>query len=1017
LTVPSINTITIAFSFVSNGGQTAVYSNGLAFQLETTRVSQPSDIADLPLSTDIRFNSFVWVDDNGYGLWEVLEKKQPFDYYQTINPIDAETDQLFGYTLNQSYNDQFAFVGVPLSTRGKGRVDFYSLSFDPNNTKEQPYDLITTIIPPVVDTRSFGSSITVGKSSLLVIGANRSLNDMGYVVSFENKNNSSYNIQQVLTPPLSEIPSEPYSSTDYSYGDFYNEPGSYNYSDPNRFGQFGTSVAISLDEQWLYVSAPVSTRVFAYARITIPDETISYSGDGQTRSFNYSDYVLIDDSKPDQLLVTIGEQTLLLTYDYVVTNENVILTTPITKEQTLTISRRTMSTFNEKYYYNVGTFSNSGHGAKFNVVRNNGDYSVSLTSGGAGYPVGQELTILGSVVGGTTPLNDITITVTETLGDQITQFDYSGIANFNNSEFKLNDSLFTVTNIYSFIVEVNEQILRPFVDYVFNEVSRTLILLNPPTIGTKVLVTTGSYWQHVDTLAQNFVDYSRYGQVVCCSTEGSQVLVGAPNDPTNDTITGSVYVFDRTVYHYEVHNPAIREFFIPEYNQGPISVYVNGTPLTNQKYQVNGEFTVIDDNVVISNSVVLQEGDGIDISTSIFNMVQRLTSGNNSNSEFGFSADFCIDNDEIYIGAPLDSSTVELSGSVYRFVNQSRAYGSTTTTIANPILTIGDTVLINGIVVTVTDNTVAGLVQQINSLDIPNVNASSTSDLLLTGNGTQRVFSVGSIYSSSTVYTTKVLIDGQIVTDYIYDNQTKTITFNTAPEKNSVITVVSGRMTIATKTIGSESTYHSRRDGKNELSVLPGKGSSFDDLGLVTFVLEQTIQSPKPTTAAKFGYSVSINTSTVNLVIGAPDGDVYEVMTFDDGTTYFDSHSTIFSDSIFGCGVVFTYDYLPSTNTSVLNPGKFVFGQQIYNNTLKNLDLYGYSVNYAKSSLLVGAPAKKNDQGIRSGEVFAYKNTDNQPSWQVKHIEEPAVDSHGINSVFMYDTIGGTQQYYFDCID
>ena len=52
-----------------------------------------------------------------------------------------------------------------------------------------------------------------------------------------------------------------------------------------------------------------------------------------------------------------------------------------------------------------------GSGALFNVERNAGVYTVTLSSGGNDYAAGNRITLLGTQLGGQSPLNDITITV------------------------------------------------------------------------------------------------------------------------------------------------------------------------------------------------------------------------------------------------------------------------------------------------------------------------------------------------------------------------------------------------------------------------------------------------------------------------------------------------------------------------------------------------------------------------------------------------------------------------------
>jgi hypothetical protein len=55
--------------------------------------------------------------------------------------------------------------------------------------------------------------------------------------------------------------------------------------------------------------------------------------------------------------------------------------------------------------------------AEFNVLRKGSEYDVSIASGGSGYKVNDKITISGEALGGSTPENDLTLTVTEVTDD------------------------------------------------------------------------------------------------------------------------------------------------------------------------------------------------------------------------------------------------------------------------------------------------------------------------------------------------------------------------------------------------------------------------------------------------------------------------------------------------------------------------------------------------------------------------------------------------------------------------
>lgn len=70
---------------------------------------------------------------------------------------------------------------------------------------------------------------------------------------------------------------------------------------------------------------------------------------------------------------------------------------------------------NTTYQDKTGTTSGAGTGAKFDITKTDGVYTVALdslvASAGSGYVAGDTITILGSALGGATPANDLILTV------------------------------------------------------------------------------------------------------------------------------------------------------------------------------------------------------------------------------------------------------------------------------------------------------------------------------------------------------------------------------------------------------------------------------------------------------------------------------------------------------------------------------------------------------------------------------------------------------------------------------
>jgi hypothetical protein len=296
-------------------------------------------------------------------------------------------------------------------------------------------------------------------------------------------------------------------------------------------------------------------------------------------------------------------------------------------------------------------------------------------------------------------------------------------------------------------------------------------------------------------------------------------------------------------------------------------VILNNQYLTNTDQYIDGQFTISGSDIVLSESISLTLGDILQIETNQFQLVQRITADTViDESLFGKSIDICSNNCSAYVGAPLDSSATGIpqAGMVERQVNQSRIYGIISSNIANPTLTAGDTIRINQIDVEVPaspNNTVAGLVDAINTARVPNATALTTPDVRLDCDGQTKIFDIGNIYSSAESYTTVVYVDDVLQTsgvNYTYNNATQQITFVIAPGFGSEILVVSGRMTVSVINIDASTAF-------DRVTVLPGTvGSAFYDLGFTTYVYTQTIVSPNPTDFAQFGTSLNVNTDYVN---------------------------------------------------------------------------------------------------------------------------------------------------------
>jgi hypothetical protein len=766
------------------------------------RVSQASDVSLLPYANQLVPGARAWVDNNGSGHWQVIEKQEPFQVVETVNAIIPQVNSLYGAAVAQSTNYFSLLIGSPAATSGAGAV--YTSRRVTSVTSSGTYIPNTIISLTANAVVGFGNSVVWGDNRWAAAGADASAGGRGYVaVLYQIPATNDYEITQLLTAGVD--------------GNVIN----------SNAAAFGSSLVISSDERWMYVGAADGNLVYTYGRVDVPEQTVTFTADGTTQSYTYNTAIQIDYLNPDLLSESVN---------------NVVFDNPT-------------------------------------------DYTINATQ----------------IIFNTPPPPGVTIVAARTT---IAEFTSDGVTD----DYDLEPYLYIATNIDSLRIDVDEVLQRPYIDYTFAPGGTTVHFLNVPGNGTTITIQTQTYWQSAGVLDTSMISPALpgdagFGTSVNTSTDGRTIIVGATladTDSVNNA--GSVYAYDRSVIKYIVTDAAETTYAMPGTNTAPISVLLNGVFLTNTAQYVNGQFTVSGSNIVLSSSVELVVGDNLEIETNQFQFVQTITAQTpEETSQFGQAVAICSNNCSLYIGAPQDSTVLTQAGSVERQVNQSRVYGVTSSLVANPTLTAGDTIRINNIQVAVPSAPTAQLLARLalaispvawtstqqyylndrvmynslcyialapsvgstqsptntsywaQSFVIPNVSASLSSNLTFAGNGTTKIFFIGSVYtypgSTPLVYLNNVL---QIEnTDYTYDNANQQILFVTAPLNTTVVLVVSGKLVLSVINVDAATSF-------NKLTVLPGMitggaTSLFETLQFETFAYTQSLFSPNPNVYGLFG--------------------------------------------------------------------------------------------------------------------------------------------------------------------
>ena len=844
--VPTLRSVNIEFSLT--GEVTTVTGEGVALVLESVRVAQGSDIADLSFANSFDTGSLVWVDDNGSGKWTTLEKTNPFTINTALQPARSATtvDDLFGTAVSQGLNGQGALIGAPGYESDIGGV--YCYNKDENNNYTN-----TVILVPVNKVQTnvgFGSAIASGGTEWSAVGAPSSLSARGYATTvYRNPLNGAYELRQIFV--------ETTTTTD---------------------SRFGGAVAISADERWMYVGAPGDDEVYAYNKVSVQNQNVSFTGDGQTLRFFLDGYIVVDDDSSSggigsqQINVTVGGFVKVANVDWTFVDNSIeFITAPKLGEEV----------------------------------------KVSRISKVSYFP-------------------QVTTTV------------------FNT------ENLYTATDYYSFNVIVNGELMRPILDYTFNAGTKEITLATG-VVDVAVTISADTYWKLVDSFTYSGTtgDSStlpQFGYSLSTTTDGRQVIVGSPDDdPSTTDFAGSVQIIDRSVERFQVTNVDTKAYTVLRAPNGPVTVTLNGEFLTpTSPGNIGAQFSVSGSIITLASTVTLGLGDIIEIETNTFKLMQNITSASiQRRGNFGYAVKQCGTNCSVYVGQPNDSRLVPEGGSVDRWANQARLYGIISSTTANPALTIGHSVRINNYDVVLTGTTASSFVTDVTNADIPNVQAS---------------------------------ISNGIVT-------------------LSLVNVSAGEEFI-------------------KLQVLPGLGTAYDDLGFKPMYLAQTINPPINIDHAHFGQSIDVDVTVDTLVVGAPDGSANEHTTFDSNTTIFDGNTLEFRDIDSRTGVVYTYDFLTSSSPSTTNPGKYVFGREIFDNALDGFDRFGNSVSYYDGVLLVGSPYDDLGDSVGDyGRVGVFTNATKALSWQSRYTEPSIVDVSMLNAIFLYDRTNGRITSNLDYID
>jgi hypothetical protein len=284
-------------------------------------------------------------------------------------------------------------------------------------------------------------------------------------------------------------------------------------------------------------------------------------------------------------------------------------------------------------------------------------------------------------------------------------------------------------NIYSLkIADLNGKILIPFRDYTFNSSTKEITFTTVPAFG-EINVFFRNYYNLVlaSTLADEVGD--RFGASIAVSTEGNQIIVGAPAANDSSTVisdSGKVYIIDRTIESQ--YADGTNKIFITALTiyGNPLVRVDDDVKIQGVDYNYDGVDTIAFITAPAAGSIVTIDSNNPVLSQVLFDFESPQTG-----AQFGYSLDLCPNNCSLYVGAPFeDDSTVD-GGRVHRFINQGRFFGNAVGNKINPVISGTTVVSLNNFLLQFeTGDVLTEIAAIINQSNIPGVTALTIGNVL-----------------------------------------------------------------------------------------------------------------------------------------------------------------------------------------------------------------------------------------------------------------------------------------------
>ena len=400
--------------------------------------------------------------------------------------------------------------------------------------------------------------------------------------------------------------------------------------------------------------------------------------------------------------------------------------------------------------------------------------------------------------------------------------------------------------------------------------------------------------------------------------------------------------------------------------------------------------------------------------TDTYFKVQDITSNvTDTNENFGKEVECGVDGHIIAIGSPgtdfivVAETAIDAvnSGEVECWIDNTKHTGTITGTVANPTVSIGDKLVINGQEVTFTGTGLSNVVGDITTKAIPHITASATSDNKLkivstkTDANAKLTIRAGTTNGAAvftalglTLYTYKSALrhpDGPqnaFYGEHIAFNNTATMVTIGAPASSSKYEMqLDGKLT----------TFDKGNTIIADIQADAGSALIYDINTDLTYSLIQRVDWAERRKLDKFGTGLAMVGNTA--LIGSPGDDYYTTQT------------------ITGTGLTAAYaltGQFATTDLEITMNGRVMLQSEYSSNNASPNSTVTFTVTPVATSVI---EVKKYTQN--TGSVMEATNILNKVAWNSKRTEEDKVDVGTINKVITYDKSTNKFIDYIDYID